>query len=396
MLIQPWEFGVLPADWTLRLGSVDEVWVYSDYVRRVYIDSGVDPAKVKIVPLGIDPEKFKPGLQPLSLATAKSFKFLFVGGTIHRKGPDLLLKAYLENFTAADDVCLVIKDFGGQSVYAGQTFESQIRAGQAQPNAPEILYLNEDLAPEALPGLYAACDCLVHPYRGEGFGLPVLEAMACGLPVVVTGGGSTDDFATDEVAYRIPALKKEFGSTVSGLKCFETAGCSNQTWQALAARMKWVVANRDETRTTGRAASELVRREWTWERAAQIAAQRIQGLIVRRGAKSGEASERSSKPITLPPVAKIGHLGEARELFRQGKLVPAWNKTVAALNVRPFHPEAFLLLGEIAQAAGDSKQATEFAAHATLAPKWKPAQQFLKSPAKAQVEVELPALPLSL
>ena len=38
-----------------------------------------------------------------------------------------------------------------------------------------------------MAALYAACDCLVHPYRGEGFGLPIAEAMACGLPVIVTG-----------------------------------------------------------------------------------------------------------------------------------------------------------------------------------------------------------------
>ena len=195
VLIQPWEFGALPLDWLARLAVVDEVWAPSEYVRRVYVDSGVAPSKVKVVPNGIDPARFRPEAPPMKLATSKSFKFLFVGGTIHRKGPDLLLKAYLESFTAADDVCLVIKDFGGDSVYTGQTFEAQIRDAQAQPNAPEILHLTNELSSEQMPGLYTACDCFVLPYRGEGFALPVLEAMACGLPVIVTAGGATDDFA---------------------------------------------------------------------------------------------------------------------------------------------------------------------------------------------------------
>jgi glycosyltransferase involved in cell wall biosynthesis len=48
-----------------------------------------------------------------------------------------------------------------------------------------------------------AADLYVSPYRAEGFNLPVLEAAACGIPVICTRGGPTDDFISDEFALRI-------------------------------------------------------------------------------------------------------------------------------------------------------------------------------------------------
>jgi tetratricopeptide (TPR) repeat protein len=394
-MIQPWEYGVLPADWVGRLEHVDQVWTPSECARRFYVESGVDPDRVKVVPNGIDPEQFRPDAPPMELKTKKQFKFLFVGGTIHRKGPDVLLKAFLETFSDKDDVCLVIKDFGGGDVYRGQTIEAEIRAACLKPGAPEIIHLTEDFPADQLAGLYTACDCLVHPYRGEGFGLPVLEAMACGLPVIVTAGGATDDFATDEFAYRIPACKKDFGSKVGGIKLLRSGWLLEPDSAELARQMKWVAAHREEAKAKGTAASKCVHRDWTWEKAAQIADQFLRGLVARQDAESAGPAAGSAKPLALPPAAKVGHLGEAWEQFSQGHLEKAWSLAGDALKVRPFHPEAFLLLAEVAQAAGDTKRARALGERAReLAPKWKPAQKFISSsPPRKSAATVLPPLP---
>lgn len=376
VVIQPWEFGCVPKAWVPVLrDQVDELWVPSLFVRDGYVKSGVPADKVFVVPNGIAENKFRPDVTPLALPTRKSFKFLFVGGTIHRKGPDVLLKAYLDSFRASDDVCLVIKDFGGKSVYAGQTIESQIKQAQAHADAPDILHLTAELPPDDLPRLYAACDCLVHPYRGEGFGLPVLEAMACGLPVVVTAGGATDGFVSDELGYRIPARRRFIGRKIGEFELAAEGWLLEPDSHALVEQMKWIVAHRDEARQLGRRASDHVRREWTWGRAAAIAEERLAKLVA-DGPRPAAAPV--SKP--LPVVVKLGDLAEARKLLHQKEHLAAWNAALKAIQIRPFHPAGFLLLAEIARAVGDVNRARHCAQRAHgMAPAWKPVKKFLKS-----------------
>jgi glycosyltransferase involved in cell wall biosynthesis/tetratricopeptide (TPR) repeat protein len=96
---------------------------------------------------------------------------------------------------------------------------------------------------------------------------------------------------------------------------------------------------------------------------------------------AGAASKSAPKrpPLALPACALLGRLTEARELLKKKQLEAAWNSTLAAMQSRPFHPEASMLLAEIALAAGDSVSARQCAQHArNIAPEWKPARQFLK------------------
>jgi hypothetical protein len=120
VIMQPWEFGSLPKAWIEPMShSVDEIWVASHWVRRCYFESGIPGDRVHVIRQGVDPAIFHPNNPPLPLQTRKRFKFLFVGGSIHRKGIDILLNAYARTFTRADDVCLVIKDMGVGTFYQG-------------------------------------------------------------------------------------------------------------------------------------------------------------------------------------------------------------------------------------------------------------------------------------
>jgi glycosyltransferase involved in cell wall biosynthesis len=269
VLIQPWEFGSIPAEWAAQSGNVDEIWCPSRYVRSLYLQAGIPTEKLKVLPNGYNPLVHHPNAAPTPIATHKRFKFLFVGGTIARKGADLLLETYLKTFRRSDDVCLVIKDFGGTSAYQGQILSERIRAAQADTAAPEIVYLDQELSEQDLAGLYTACDCLVHPYRGEGFGLPVLEAMACALPVICTGGGATDDFATDEFVHRLPSRRAFIGNSVSGMKLDHRGWWLEPDLEELSGVMREVVLNPQPFKERAKLGAQHVLGNWTWAHSAR-------------------------------------------------------------------------------------------------------------------------------
>ena len=279
-LMQPWEFGRVPRAWVeaVAAGVVEQVWAYTRYVRDCYLDSGVDPARVAIVPLGIDADRFRPGLTPHdAVRRSRSFRFLFVGGTLYRKGIDILLQAWRQAFGADEDVALIIKDMGVDTFYRNQTAGAAIRQLQHDSGCAEIQYLTDDLPGADMPRLYAAVDALVHPYRGEGFGLPVAEAMACGLPVVVTRGGACDDFCPEDISYGVAGRKLPV--TLDG-----DQDLVGQAWllepdvAALAAQMRAVFEGRQEARRRGAVGSQYVRTNFTWQRSAIAALEAIEIL----------------------------------------------------------------------------------------------------------------------
>jgi glycosyltransferase involved in cell wall biosynthesis len=284
--ILPWEYGALPRAWVdgIRAGGVDEIWTPTEYCRTMFLEAGVAPERVAVVPNGIDPQRFSPDATapPYPLPTAKGFTFLFVGGMLPRKGVDVLLAAYRRAFTHADDVALVLKLFGTRTFYQLEDGGASLRAFAADPAAPELVVLEDELTDNDVVRLYRACDALAFPYRGEGFGLPMLEALACGLPVIATAGGAADAFLDDDVAYRIPARRAPVRGIVRGEALAGEGWWLEPDEAALAEIMRHVVAHRDEARAKGLRGADRARSAWTWDRAAAIADERLRRLAPRR------------------------------------------------------------------------------------------------------------------
>jgi glycosyltransferase involved in cell wall biosynthesis len=283
ILAQPWEYGSLPESWVSAFREgIDDAWCFTRYVKDAFLRAGFPIDRTPVVPHGIDADTFRPDLEPLELPTERKFKFLYVGGTLERKGADVLLRAYLSTFSRMDDVTLVVKDLGTQTFYRGQTIHARILDALKDSSRPEIVYLDGYLSDHELARLYNACDVLVAPYRGEGFALPVLEAMACGLHVIATAGGATDDFLDGTCGSRIVSERREGTQVLSdGTRCVAPLFMLEPDPDELQRLLRWANEHPEAGKRLGRAASRRARLDWTWERVGEIAVERLRKLSER-------------------------------------------------------------------------------------------------------------------
>ncbi len=214
--------------------------------RELVEDLGISPERITAHPLGVDHARFRP--QPESevapiLAARKVPRgcVLFVGTFEPRKNLGGLLEAYAllrQKLSDAPPLVLV-----GRRGWLYEAFFERAAALQLEAH---LIWL-ENLPPEELPALYNGAGVLVLPSFYEGFGLPLLEAMACGTPTVAARRGS------------LPEVVGEAGCLVDP-----------EQPEALADAVARVLSD-SELRARIRAAGLARAQEFTWHKTAQIA-----------------------------------------------------------------------------------------------------------------------------
>jgi glycosyltransferase involved in cell wall biosynthesis len=186
----------------LLVQRVRHITVPSAYVReRVMTDFQINVDRVTIVPGGVDTEWFKPGFAPLECVPERYI--LFVGSIQPRKNLVILLKAWAMINHRFPGVWLVLA--GG----ADQIF-SPVEFAVNQDRVLWLGYVRE----LDLPPLYANADVFVLPSLDEGYGLPVLEAMACGTPVIAARAGAIPEVAGEAARLFDPAQADELAASL--------------------------------------------------------------------------------------------------------------------------------------------------------------------------------------
>lgn len=278
----------VPAAWAERCRALTEVWVPSRFNAANFEAAGVEPSRLRVLPLGVDTALFRPprsgDLRPPELGRARGFTFLSVLTWQRRKGWDLLVRAFVEEFDPGENVSLVLRTapFGAAPARgpggapAGETprgLRDQLdrfvadELGRDPSEIPTIAVIEAALARDRLASLYRACDAFVLPSRGEGLGRPYLEAMATGLPTIGTAWGGNLDFMTPENSYLIVVDGLEPAEFLPGVGLSQTASGEPPRWARpsvahLREQMRRVFSNRREAAARGERARVDIRAGW--------------------------------------------------------------------------------------------------------------------------------------
>ena len=273
-----------------------EVWVPCSFYEEAFKASGV-VRPVRVMPLGVNHQAYVPGApvpdlpyeelpsgRKVGLPKGK-FKFMSLFGWSYRKGADILCRSFLRQFSSRDDACLVI-----YSRYMGSSHEQhkdfirkEILSYYEQEKKDEpaaIYYCGECIPIGDLPGCYSGSDAFVFCSRGEGFGLPLIEAGACGLPVISSYNTAMTEYLDDDVAYLVrhkttaPANDK-----LTWISEFyrdqEFAVLGEEEIEEFGRLMRRVLQERDEARAKASRFRDRILEKYTWDACAERVACRL-------------------------------------------------------------------------------------------------------------------------
>jgi|WetSurSiteA1Bulk_404760.scaffolds.fasta_scaffold07010_5 glycosyltransferase involved in cell wall biosynthesis len=262
-----WETSKLPPSWVWNCNLMDEIWTGDQHHAGVFKKSGVH------VPIYVMPQAIEmPDQLPLPFIIENRPRFLFysIFQWIARKNPEGLLKAYWQQFNGYKDVGLLIKTYGldfsdieKKKLYSNINRLKQQFAGSDPP--PVLLYDNL-LARDDIFRFHMTGDCFVLPHRGEGWGIPQVEATLMEKPLISTPLGGMHEYISEK---NYLPINKYFWEHLSNMD-FVPWYTRDQMWadpniDQLKELMLWAYVNPDKAIEKAKRAKEEVVKRFSFE-----------------------------------------------------------------------------------------------------------------------------------
>jgi glycosyltransferase involved in cell wall biosynthesis len=206
----------IPDGWAERCNAVDELWLPSEFHREIFVASGVERSKVRIIPCAVDSKVFRPAQTTRRDSSERSFRFLAVADAILASGIDTLVRAFIEEFSPHDNLSLIIHTVRNPCGSAFIDFEAELlfliekTCGRKLEDVPKITLLKGAISASERSRLYASSDAFVQPVRAEATGRYCLEALACQLPVIATDWGPLNGFLTERNSFPLEMARLSF------------------------------------------------------------------------------------------------------------------------------------------------------------------------------------------
>lgn len=264
-----WETDCLPEDFARPLQEhCQEIWTGSEFNAAAIRKAGVTKP-IYIIPQAIDTTVTAEDLPPYITAVDGSYRFYSVFEWTLRKNPLALLEAYWREFEHEEGVSLTIKTYvdnftPDKRIEIDTDIQNlKVKLGLANYN-PVHLFRNL-MDRRQIYRFHRSFDCFVSAHRGEGWGLPQMEALLLGKPVISTSCGGIHEYLKDE----LDALLVPYDLVpVSGNSRNQRWYSSNQNWAnvripELRAAMRKAFENQDGAAAMGHNASELLQEQFS-------------------------------------------------------------------------------------------------------------------------------------
>ena len=254
-----------PSDGILEvLKGSDQVWVPSTWGRDVLIQNGINKDLIFVVPEGVDPNRFYPVGRPRQ--PAQPFRYLFNGKYEDRKSCVELLQAWAKVYRGNREVELILKSGYFKPSNKLEEINELLKELQLDNVGVYWGYLEDS----DLSRLYESADVFVFPTKGEGWGLPLIEAAAMGLPIVTTLWSAQADFLRDYlggcrfIEYQLgpvgcPEFQEHHPTPDSDWGQWAIPSVDSLARQLVAVRQRYPQIAQAAAKN-----SQTIRRNWTW------------------------------------------------------------------------------------------------------------------------------------